>query len=115
MLTNEYFEKMKGHYSDYTLEEVMASRSYYTAKKYGLPYPIVIDTVGYAKGFAQVFINARVNKFVFANPSTYAVDFLAELLKAGYKITGVVSMTDYLGGENTWLTTCKNGLYMNIK
>jgi hypothetical protein len=110
MLKNEFFENMKGHYNDYSIEELIASTSYEIANKYNLAYPTIVEITGNGEKFAQVFQNAGVEEFVFAVASTNAVDVIAEFLKIGYSITGVVAMAGYLGEDNSYITACESGL-----
>jgi hypothetical protein len=110
VIKNEYFENMKEHYNDYTIAKIVASRSYEVANKYNLDYPTIVEATANEKNFARALKDAEVKEFVFAEASTNAVDLIAEFLKAGYSITGVVDMADYLGEAATWLTWCQNGL-----
>lgn len=114
MRRNMYYEGMRGNLDKVNKGDLLGFRAYKGTLELNLPinYPIVFELYGGQdgiKGLVDSFNRARIDKFVYAQPSTSTTDDIALLYLMGYRICDVLDMKEVLG-ENSYKTCCHRGL-----
>lgn len=116
MRKNRYYESMRGNLQNVPMGELAGFRMYNESiliqEKLGkdLPYPLMIEVFGgHLYETLQSLNNAKIDKFIYAFPSTSTTDDIALLYQLGYRICGVVDIQELLG-DFCYKTCCKKGL-----